>query len=148
MPKGMRAHLYRPNGVPKVVRSLDSSSNSQCQNPLRTSATLYTRAWVISGRTSSSVGIGKWHRLRARFNGWGSRQSLRDPLGFRTVTRCDIQSVGWSTRSIVPIVARRSNSSFKGCFIATGTRRIGSWDFFTVGSTSKCTSPWKQPRSP
>ena len=57
-PNGMRSQRYLPNGVQKVVKKLDSSSNTTCRKPSLASDTLKTLDFFSCGTISSMVGVG------------------------------------------------------------------------------------------
>ena len=60
---------------------------------------------------SLKVGIWKCCLLIALFNSLGSRQSLKFPLGFSTITRLFTQSVASSTAEMTPLISSSSNAS-------------------------------------
>ena len=58
IPKGIRSHRYRPNGVLKHLNILDFSSSGIGQNPFLASNTVNSLALFIRVLTSSMIGIG------------------------------------------------------------------------------------------
>ena len=58
MPNGNLLKQNHPNGVKKVVRSLDGLARGICQNPLFASSLLNTRAPASWAKVSSTFGKG------------------------------------------------------------------------------------------
>ena len=111
-PKGIRLKKYLPNGVLKVVREALSSERGTCQNASFRSITVNTFLPLRRQVTSSTVGIWKFSRFIALFNSLGSRQSLKDPSFFSTITRLCTQSVGLLTFCMTLCFSIRSSLSF------------------------------------
>ena len=82
IPKGIRSHRYRPNGVLKYVNILDFSCSAFCQNPFFVSNTVNNLAFFSRVLTFSMVGIGYYSHLIAVLRSFGSRHILICPLGF------------------------------------------------------------------
>ena len=116
IPKGIRNHRYRPNGVLKHVNILNFSSSGICQNPFLASNTVNSLAFFSRVLTSSMVGIGYYSRLIVLFR---SRHILICPLVFWTITILDTQSVASVTGVNTPPLS--TSSSVLRTLSRTGT---------------------------
>ena len=135
-PKGIRLKKYLPNDVLKVVREAFSSERGTCQNASFRSITVNTFLPLRRHVTSSMVGIWKFYRFKALFNSLGSRQSLKDPSFFSTITRLCTQSVGLLAFCVTFCFSNRSSLSFILSCSPNGTLRGGSFTGIESCSTT------------
>jgi hypothetical protein len=89
MPKGIRSHRKRPNGVLKVVSLLDSSLSFTCQN-------LHFRIIQLGGNLFDG-GLGVMGSLNSSVIRSLESIQILNLLGLTTVTMLDTQSVGTFT---------------------------------------------------
>ena len=104
---------------------MDFSSIGTWKNPFVVSKTAKKREPLSLSRISSSVYELQTGQTMYLFRSDGSRQILRDPFGFQTVTnKFNHSGVGPEIEAyfdIIPAFSIRSNSSLNGHFIARGT---------------------------
>lgn len=82
IPYGRRKNWYRPNGVPKVQRSVLTSSSSIIQNPQQASRRLNTLAPCSFTASSVTVGSENHARRTARFKGLARVQTYTNDAIF------------------------------------------------------------------
>ena len=138
IPNGILVQRYLPQGIPKVVRRLLSSSSWTCQNPFLPSTTENTLALVSLARRSSSNGKGYWFLFSALLSGFGSIHKRILPFLLWAITRDETQSVGASTGTSNPFFSSRSGSCLSHSLRANGTFRTGR----TTGGTDLSTCKW------
>ena len=106
MPNGIRVKQYRPSGPIKVVRSVDSSSNSIVWKASKTSTMVNTLAF-FKGNFSLIVGMVYTGLRIALFIVWlASIHILIFPLGFSFTSMFDNQSVGLRDWLDCPVVTK------------------------------------------
>ena len=111
MPKVILLNANLPCGVMNVVRSLDSSYNGNCQNPLFASSFENTDAFPSFAKYSSTYFIGWTSLLTALFSCVSSTHILILPFCFGTTTIHEHQSVGCVALEITPWSSIRFSSS-------------------------------------
>ena len=110
MPNGRRLKQNRPNGVMKVVSSLESGLSGTCQNPLLQSSLV---------RSSFALILLDFHQRRtlemllctALFNCVRSTHIRTTPLGFGTTTMPEHQLLGSCTGEMMSCLTMFSSSA-------------------------------------
>ena len=125
-PKGRRSHRYRPLGVPKVVRWLDSSWSTTCQYPLFTSTTVNTFALFRQGKISSIVVIGYGLRTNALFRNKGSMHTQSEPSFFSAMTKLETH---WAWKGVLWTAKKKGWEEARGFTTVRGAPQNGDGRF-------------------
>jgi hypothetical protein len=122
MPKGIRSHRKRPNGVLKVVSLLDSSLSFTCQN-------LHFRIIQLGGNLFDG-GLGVMGSLNSSVIRSLESIQILNLLGLTTVTMLDTQSVG--TFTVVMIFSLTIRSIVLSSGDLSGWLALGEEDVLPV----------------
>ena len=107
-----------PNGVIKVVSSLESSASGICQNPLLASSLLIIVAPDNCASVVSTLVIGCTSRKTLSLRGFRSKQIRTAPVSLEITTIATHQGVGPSTGEMTPKL--RIHCKFACTFVLNG----------------------------